>query len=369
MPNRARPFPPSTNAGVAESEEAGSDPCAQQCAGGECRIKGTSFRCECAPGFELAADGKSCNEIDECATAECPEVYPCLETEPPGYTCAGQWADWPMPENESTASVKPSLDWTTIPGVVVDAVTGLWWQRGFDQRELIWTEAREECRTLNLAGADDWRMPSFVELMSIVDRTAYQPAIDSIAFPDTPGSFFWTSTAIASATESDHYGVGFHDGSATPYSDAAASLVRCVRTGRRPAAGTPKLRYRFNSGSWTVTDRRTGLEWETPIDLFSGTFPEAVAHCGDIGMRLPTVNELITTMDFGRTDILTDASVFGESKGSPYWTSTPFESNKLSADCTPGKCGWTVNFTTGGVYRDGGKTPEYPYVGNVRCVR
>lgn len=40
----------------------------------------------------------------------------------------------------------------------------------------------------------DWRMPTFDELFSLVDRTRYNPAIDIIKFPDTKSTWYWSST-------------------------------------------------------------------------------------------------------------------------------------------------------------------------------
>jgi hypothetical protein len=48
----------------------------------------------------------------------------------------------------------------------------------------------------DLAGRDDWRLPSAVELQSIVDYGHSAPSIDSTVFPNTPAAVFWTSTAM-----------------------------------------------------------------------------------------------------------------------------------------------------------------------------
>jgi hypothetical protein len=38
-----------------------------------------------------------------------------------------------------------------------------------------------------------WRLPSRRELIGLADKGCNNPAIDSAAFPNTPGSWFWTS--------------------------------------------------------------------------------------------------------------------------------------------------------------------------------
>jgi hypothetical protein len=42
-----------------------------------------------------------------------------------------------------------------------------------------------------------WRLPNIRELVSIVDKTRSNPAIDSTAFPSTPSSWFWSASTYA----------------------------------------------------------------------------------------------------------------------------------------------------------------------------
>ena len=45
---------------------------------------------------------------------------------------------------------------------------------------------------VGLCGYSDWRLPDFSELPSIVNRGAYDPAIDALYFPNTVASWYWT---------------------------------------------------------------------------------------------------------------------------------------------------------------------------------
>lgn len=54
-----------------------------------------------------------------------------------------------------------------------------------------------ELNAKNTAGRSDWRLPSVVELNSIVEKRCFKPAIDLEAFPYSPESGFWTATSVA----------------------------------------------------------------------------------------------------------------------------------------------------------------------------
>lgn len=111
---------------------------------------------------------------------------------------------------------------------VSDTVSGLMWQRRDDATQRAWQNALAYCEGLGLGGYFDWRLPNVKELTSIVEyqRTSYT-MIDSVAFPNTQTSDYWSSSPHASFASSAWYvnfvlSVGHLGKSNTRY-------VRCVR--------------------------------------------------------------------------------------------------------------------------------------------
>lgn len=76
-------------------------------------------------------------------------------------------------------------DWT-----ITDKLSGLMWQKQVDETPRSWEEAITHCENLSLAGHNDWRMPSFKELYSLVNFSKYDPAVDTQYFPN-PGGSVW----------------------------------------------------------------------------------------------------------------------------------------------------------------------------------
>ena len=80
-------------------------------------------------------------------------------------------------------------------GTVTHNVTGLMWMKATAEKKMIWMDALAWCENLTLAGYDDWRLPTIKELESIVnDTTSNQLGINTLYFPDTMSSNYWTST-------------------------------------------------------------------------------------------------------------------------------------------------------------------------------
>jgi hypothetical protein len=115
-------------------------------------------------------------------------------------------------------------------GVVTDNVTGLMWQRDVAPKTYTWKLAKQYCANLSLGGQTDWRLPVRIELVSLVDFMKPQPGptIDTVAFPNTPGDLFWTSSPMV-GVPSNAWFVNFYYGHTFTNGAAAMGQVRCVR--------------------------------------------------------------------------------------------------------------------------------------------
>jgi PKD repeat protein len=82
-----------------------------------------------------------------------------------------------------------------------------------------------------LCSASDWRLPNRFELESITSNDRYNPAIDTVFFPNTPLSWFWSSSPRAYYSDDAWY-VGFGNGAVGYYPKSGARDVRLVRGGQ-----------------------------------------------------------------------------------------------------------------------------------------
>jgi len=116
--------------------------------------------------------------------------------------------------------------------LVFDRETGLTWPVEFSVERLTFAQAEKYIAELNAkrhCGFDDWRMPTRVELLTLVDDTRHSPAIDSDAFPGTPSEYFWTATPYAADPKTYAWVVGFGGGYSLYDNRGSSGRVRAVR--------------------------------------------------------------------------------------------------------------------------------------------
>ena len=112
--------------------------------------------------------------------------------------------------------------------IVTDTYTHLQWQDNAQSKDSkVWEDSIGYCEDLDLGGYDDWRLPNIIELLSIMDDTKVEPAIDS-KFKNVVQTDYWTSTTRESDTKVA-YIVNFKNGESYFMFKTYDAPVRCVR--------------------------------------------------------------------------------------------------------------------------------------------
>lgn len=153
-------------------------------------------------------------------------VTPAISEEPPSPYA---WANWPMP-NPAGLSGAPNAQTFGVrsAGVIFDTLTKLEWQQGTDKARSR-HDAEEYCTNLRLGGGG-FRLPSRIELLSIVDFTQTNPSLDPKGFPDAQSGRYWSSSRHAADADRG-WTVNFEFGTGLLLIETAdkALFVRCVR--------------------------------------------------------------------------------------------------------------------------------------------
>ncbi|HET8933966.1 MAG TPA: DUF1566 domain-containing protein [Polyangiales bacterium] len=111
---------------------------------------------------------------------------------------------------------------------VKDVHTGLTWQRNVEPTLRSVAEAKAYCETLTLAGGG-WRLPALKELLTLVDLTRADPAIDVQAFSGSMSLGAWTSSIYLGAATNHAWFVHFLR-SVSGHEDVDIGYqARCVR--------------------------------------------------------------------------------------------------------------------------------------------
>ena len=115
-------------------------------------------------------------------------------------------------------------------GTVTDTKTGLMWVKDTTPGVFTWLKAIEYCEGLG----DGWRLPTIEELISIVDYSRIDPAIDSVFF-NAQSSDYWSSTTNAYDPGYAWYVDVYYGYVSYAYKSSSSNYVRAVRSlGEKP---------------------------------------------------------------------------------------------------------------------------------------
>jgi MYXO-CTERM domain-containing protein len=240
---------------------------------------------------------------------------------------------------------------------ISDPSSGLIWQATDDGASYDLAGARAHCALFG-------RLPSVIELMTIVHYGRNNPSIDP-AFATAQSTNYWTDTPVSSGG-AQNWTVKFDYGELVPLGQSRQAPARCVKGGT--PSGAPAGRVR-QAGPFTLLARRvqdpaSGLEWQLGTDGVRRTWKDALAYCASLrldglaGWHLPNVDELRSIAEFGPNPsggAVIDPA-FQPAPADLFWTSTPNDGSPSLS--------WSVSFNLGIV--DGVNTIGLAFA---RCVR
>jgi hypothetical protein len=260
-------------------------------------------------------------------------------------------------------------------GTVTDSLTGLVWLKDAGCfAPAVWASALQDvnqlasgaCGLTDGSTAGQWRLPNIVELESLVDASASNPAVTAgNPFSNVSSGIYWSSTAYygGEGGSTNAWAVRLSDG--RYINDSSNNLVATSRNGVWAVKGTgggsiqlqatgfyvyyasgddgsvqsgaplPSPRMRDN-GNGTVTDTVTGLVWMKQADCINQPWAAAVAAVkslasGQCGLadgsaagswRMPNRKEMQSLADRAQNNL---ADYFNES----------FVSGKAGIDSQP----------------------------------
>jgi hypothetical protein len=266
-------------------------------------------------------------------------------------------------------------------GTVTDNVTGLMWSQSPDldgdghidaADKLTYAEALASAETFDLAGYDDWRLPTIKELYSLIDFSGLDPSgpgsaaeipfIDTDVFDFGYGDVtageriidaqYASSTLYRGTTMGGNetmFGVNFADGRIKGYPTRLKSYYVLYVRGNE-AYGVNDF---VDNGDGTITDEATGLTWAQDDSGEGMDWEAALAwveqmnaanYLGYSDWRLPNAKELQSIVDYTRSpdaggspalDPVFNATAItneaGQTDYPSYWTGTT-HANTRSGD-------------------------------------
>jgi hypothetical protein len=286
----------------------------------------------------------------EAADSDSAEVRqrPCVPTQCGTHS----WACWPMPNAPRSGLPNPASYTDLGDNTIRDNVTCLIWDKiPATNVAYTWSDSKLRCTGNPLHDGVGWRVPTRIELMSLVDYSKCNPAVDKTFFPQNLSNPpYWTASAM-SAIANFGYLIKFYDGVVNYADQASMYFAQCVRgNGESPDLPITPPGDHYTIGSSDVVDNYTGLVWQRDdsqaLSLQPISSQDAIVYCQTLGLngqtwRLPSVKELATLIDetrLGQGLPLVDPSAFAHAAASDYWSSTTVDSQS-----------WTASFQDGSV--------------------
>ena len=306
-----------------EAPAQGQPPAGEQPSGSDASSAQSFAQAQPAMGGQPSPGGTTAYAIVDTGQANCYDTSsesPCPQE---GQTFYGQDAQY--------QGLQPAYR-DNGDGTVTDLNTGLTWQQTPDlENKSTYPGAVAGAATFNLAGCDDWRLPTLKELYSLIDFNGSQftktPYLDTdyfdFVFGDeskgerTIDAQYWSSTEYIGSVfggQAAVFGVNFADGRIKGYprdtGPGGAPMTEFVRYVRgNPSYGVNDFSDNSLTGSGqagTITDLATALTWQKGDSGAGMNWEHALAYCEDLSLagyddwRLPNAKELQSIVDYAR---------------------------------------------------------------------
>jgi hypothetical protein len=247
-------------------------------------------------------------------------------------------------------------------GTITDNVTGLMWQQDPGEK-MTYQQAVTLAESFELAGYDDWRLPTIKELYSLIQFSGLDPSSNDpnaaglIPFIDTGYFDFeygdtssgervidsqWATSSVYGGTVfSDQramFGVNFADGRIKGYPANGQKTFFVIYVRGNPGYGENDF---VDNSDGTITDQATGLTWMQADSGLGMDWESALNYCetldfaGSSDWRLPNAKELQSIVDYDRSPDSTNSAAIdplftistitneiGQTDYPYFWTST-----------------------------------------------
>jgi hypothetical protein len=298
-----------------------------------------------------------------------------------------------MPNTAGTGLPNPASYTDLGNGAVRDNVTCLTWQKALNTPAAstlgvtmpgTMTDNLGYCAALataNYAGISTWRIPTRVEIASVINYTKTgsvltAPLTGTSGYDRTFSLWYETITGQSTSGFAWVYNLtGFDDSGITSnaYAQTGPASVRCVSGNGAGEAMTqlavePPNHYTIATAE--VTDNYTGLVWQRVFSPAVMPWSAAAGYCSGLGLdghtwRVPSLKEMAT---------LVNEATVGPAIVKTAFPNTPFCGDTTwfwgaEADSNMAGAAWGINFCDGYTGANGTASFLMYTTAFVRCVR